>query len=408
MLERSFPTATGGAVHWSPPPFEVADIVRAYGEAFRATHHVSHEQAKVLRTIAQCRTAALGGHVEVCETCGMERVCYDSCRNRHCPKCQGAARAKWLAAEQALLLPVPYFHLVFTLPHQLNPLVRVNQRALYHLLFQAATQTLQEFARAPTHLGAELGITAVLHTWGQTLTEHVHVHCIVTGGGLTVDGVHWQPSHPRFLFAVTALGQVFRGKYVAGLERLRRQQRLTFAGESAPLGEDAAWAMFLQHLYTKPWVVYAKPPWGSPEQVLKYLSRYTHRVAIANSRLVFVGDGVVRFRYKDYATGGTTKVMELQAEEFLRRFLLHVVPPGFVRIRHFGLLANRTRQEQLARCRQLLAVVAAAATAVLPAAPRDPPAATGAEDAAPPRCPACGVGRLRLLEILAPHRGRAP
>ena len=403
----SAPTATGRAAHQPPPPFEVADIVRAYGEAFRATHPVSHEQARVLRAIAQCRTAALGGHVEACETCGTERVCYDSCRNRHCPKCQGSARAKWLAAEQAFLLPVPYFHVVFTLPHLLNPLIRVNQRALYDLLFQTATQTLQEFARNPTHLGAELGITAVLHTWSQTLTEHVHVHCVVTGGGLSADGTQWRAGRRRFLFAVKALSHVFRGKYLAGLERLRRQQRLTFAGESLPFAEDAAWSALRQQLYAKPWVVYAKPPWSSPEQVLKYLSRYTHRVAIANSRLVFVGNRVVRFQYKDYATQGTTKLMELPATEFLRRFLLHVVPPGFMRIRHYGLLANRTRQEKLTRARQLLAVVAATAIAMLP--PRNGEAAVAGPVPAPSAlCPVCGVGRLRLSERLAPYRGRPP
>jgi hypothetical protein len=385
----------------------VADIVREYGPAFRATHHVSHEQARVLHAIEQCRTAALGGHVEVCEACGTEQLSYNSCRNRHCPKCQGRARAKWLTAEQALLLPVPYFHLVFTLPHQLNPLVRVNQRALYPLLFQAATQTLQEFARDPTYLGAELGITAVLHTWGQTLTEHIHVHCIVTGGGLSTAGTHWQPSHPRFLFAGTALSQVFQGKYLAALDRLRSTHHLTFAGTSAALAEDAAWTAFLHQLHATPWVVYAKPPWGGPEQVLKYLSRYTHRVAIANSRLVFVGNGVVRFRYKDYAAGGTTKVMELEAEEFLRRFLLHVVPPGFVRIRHCGLLASRTRQDKLTRCRQLLAVVAAAATSLLPPCNPETPAA-GPEITSPALCPACGVGRLRVIEILTPYQGRPP
>ena len=403
MPPLSSTTVRGGAGHQPPPPFEVADIVRKHGEAFRATHPVSHEQARVLRAIAQCRTAALGGHVEVCEACGTERLCYDSCRNRHCPKCQGSARAKWLAAEQALLLPVPYFHVVFTLPHRLNPLIRVNQRALYNLLFQAATQTLQEFARDPQHLGAELGITAVLHTWGQTLTEHVHVHCVVTGGGLSLDSRQWRACPRRFLFAVKALGSVFRGKYLAGLERLRTQQRLTFAGESAVWAEDAAWNSLRQHLYTKPWVVYAKPPWGSPEQVLKYLSRYTHRVALANSRLVFVGEGVVRFRYKDYATGGTTKIMELRAEEFLRRFLLHVVPPGFVRIRHFGLLANRTRQEKLARCRQLLAV----ATALLPPTTPEPSSAS-AKTTPSARCPACGSGSLRILALAAPTCGRPP
>ena len=398
-------TAPAVLAHPSPPPFEVADIVRAYGTTFRATHLVSHEQARVLRAIAQCRTAALGGHVEQWVSCGAERVGYDSCRNRHCPKCQGSARAKWLAAEQTLLLPIPYFHIVFTLPHQLNPLIRVNQRRLYDLLFQTAAQTLQEFARDPKHLGAEIGITAVLHTWGQTLTEHIHVHCVVTGGGLRLDGTQWRACQRRFLFAVKALGTVFRGKYLAGVERLRTQQRLTFAGESAPLAEEAAWNALRQHLYAHPWVVYAKPPWGSPEQVLKYLSRYTHRVASANSRLVFVGDGVVRFRYMDYAAGRTAKVMELTAAEFLRRFLLHVVPTGFVRIRHYGLLANRTRQAKLSRARQLLAVVAA--TPLL--SPVSVPATdTGPSPTAAARCPLCAATLWRRIAWLLPQRGLPP
>jgi hypothetical protein len=312
-----------------------------------------------------------------------------------------------LTAKQALLLPVPYFHVVFTLPHALNPLIRVNQRALYNLLFQAAVQTLQKFARDPTHLGAELGITAVLHTWGQTLTEHIHVHCIVTGGGLSAEGTQWQPSHPRFLFAVQALSQVFRGKYLAGLRRLRRHQRLRFVGESAALAADDAWTAFLSQLQRTSWVVYAKPPWGGPEQGLKYLSRYTPRVAIANPRLVFVGDGVVRFRYKDSSAGGATKLMELRAEELLRRFLLHVVPPGVVRFRHFGLLATRARTDKLARCRHLLAVVAAAVTSALPPPNRETPTA-GTETAAPARCPTCGGGSLRIIAVLAPQRGIPP
>ena len=400
MPELSSPTTATGVEPPSPRPrFEVADIVRTYGEAFRATHPVSPEQARVLRAIGQCRTAALGGHVEACETCGVECISYNSCRNRHCPKCQGA--------EQALLLPVPYFHLVFTLPHQLNPLLRVNQRALYGLVFQAAAQTLQEFAHDPKHLGAELDITAVLHTWGQTLTEHVHVHCIVTGGGLSAQGTQWRPSRRRFLFAVQALSRVFRGKYLAGLSRLQAQRRLRFVGASAVLAEERTWGAFLQQLHRRPWVVYSQPPFGGPAQALKYLSRYTHRVAISNARLVCVGDGVVRFRYKDYAAGATTKVMELRAEEFLRRFLLHVVPPHFVRIRHFGLLANRLRQDKLTRCRQLLAVAAAAATSLLPTKNLETPT-TCAENASPTLCPACGVGRLRIIEVLAPQRGIPP
>jgi Putative transposase/Transposase zinc-binding domain len=400
-------TATGVTASLQRPQFEVADVVREYGAAFRATHHVSHEQARVLHAIEHCRTAALGGHVEACESCGTEQIGYNSCRNRHCPKCQGSARAKWLAAEQALLLPVPYFHLVFTLPQLLHPLVRVNQRRLYNLLFQTMARTLRTFARDPQHLGAELGITAVLHTWGQTLTEHIHVHCIVTGGGLTAEGTQWRPSHPRFLFAVAALSQVFRGKYLAGLRRLRAQHRLRFAGESGALAAEEAWQGFLGQLQARPWVVYARPPFGGPEQVLKYLSRYVHRVAISNARLVFVGEGVVRFRYKNYAAGGTTQTMELPAEEFLRRFLLHVVPPRFVRIRHFGLLANRTCQEKLARCRQLLAVVAAATTSLLPAPNGETPTAS-AETASPARCPACGGGPMRVIAVVAPQRGIPP
>lgn len=402
----SSPTTAAGA-NPQRPPFEVADVVREYGVAFRATHHVSHEQARVLHAIAQCRTAALGGHVEVCEACGTEQISYNSCRNRHCPKCQGAARAKWLAAEEALLLPVPYFHVVFTLPHLLNPLIRVNQRALYNLLFQTVARTLRKFARDPQHLGAELGITAVLHTWGQTLTEHIHVHCIVTGGGLTADGTQWRPSHPRFLFAVEALSQVFRGKYLAGLRRLQAKHRLHFAGESTELVAEEAWEAFLSQLQDRAWVVYARPPFGGPAQVLKYLSRYVHRVAISNARLVFVGNGVVRFLYKDYAVGGITKTKELPAAEFLRRFLLHVVPPHFVRMRHFGLLANRARQDKLTRCRQLLAVAAAAVTSTLPPPNPETPTA-GFEPTSLARCPACGGGPMRAVAVLTPQRGIPP
>jgi hypothetical protein len=281
----------------------------------------------------------------------------------------------------------------------------VNHRRLYDSLFQTAAQTLQGFARDPHHLGAKIGITAVLHTWGQTLTEPVHVHCVVTGGGLSRDGTQWRACQRRFLFAGKALGAVFRGQYLAGLERLRSQQRLTFAGASTAWAEEAAWNSLRQQLYAKPGVVSAKPPWGSPEQVLKYLSRYTHRGAIANSRLVFVGDGVVRFRYTDYATGGTAKVMELRAEEFLRRFLLHVVPTGFVRIRHYGLPANRTRQEKLARARQLLAIVAATPLLSPVSGPATDPAPS-LTAAAP--CPLCAGTHWRRIARLLPQRGLPP
>jgi hypothetical protein len=386
--------------------YEVADIVRAHGDAYRRTYVVSPTQAVALHAIARCRTAALGGHVEACEACGARQVAYNSCRNRNCPKCQGGERAKWLAAQHAALLPVEYFHIVFTLPRALNALVRVNPRRLYALLFRAAAATLQCFAHDPRHLGAELGVTAVLHTWGQNLSQHVHVHCVVTGGGLTPDGQHWVSARPGFLFPVRALSTVFRGKFLAGLRQLRARNALRFAGATAPLAGDHAWRAWLRELRTRNWVVYAKPPFGGPERVLKYLSRYTHRIAIANHRLVSIADGVVRFLWRDYAHHSHVKVMALPAEEFLRRFLLHVVPSGFVRIRHFGLLANRHRTAKLARCRRLLVPP--------PEVEFDPcdsaaPSGEASDSAAEPkRCPVCGGGPIRIIEMLAPVRGVPP
>lgn len=384
------------------PRYEVADIVCAYGATYRQTHPVPGEHEVVLQAITRCRTAALGGHVEACEGCGVTRIAYNSCRNRHCPKCQGGRRAKWLAAQQALLLPVDYFHVVFTLPHELNALLRVNPRRLYALLFRAAAATLQTFARDPKYLGADLGVTAVLHTWGQTLTQHVHVHCVVTGGGLSRDGRRWVSARPRFLFPVRALSKVFRGKFLAGLCRLRTRQRLTFAGVCAPLADSLTWQRWLRTLREVEWVVYAKPPFGGPQHVLKYLSRYTHRVAIANERLRFVGEGVVRFQWKDYADHNRVKVLTLAAEEFLRRYLLHVVPRGFMRIRHFGLLANRHRAAKLTRCRELLGSSAPVLCDSLGVAD-----AGGDAGRAPP-CPACGGRAFRVIDTLAPTRGIPP
>ncbi len=397
-------TAAAGSTR---PAYEVADIVRAYGAAYRSTHDVWPGQGVALRAIERCRTAALGGHVEACDTCGARRVAYNSCRNRHCPKCQGSARAKWVAAQQAQLLPIEYFHVVFTLPHALNALARVNPRRLYALLFHAAAATLQAFARDPRHLGAALGVTAVLHTWGQNLSQHLHVHCVVTGGGLSADGQRWVSTRRGFLFPVRALSTVFRGKFLVGLRQLRARGHLHFAGDSAALADEPPWTEWLRTLRATDWVVYAKPPFGGPERVLNYLGRYTHRVAIANRRLVSIDDGVVRFRWKDYAHGNQMKVMALPAEEFLRRFLLHVVPSGFRRIRHFGLLANRRRAAALARCRALLE----------PPAPLEVPPfdrrgafddATPPGTAAPPRCPLCGGGPMRIVEILGPLRGIPP
>ena len=401
------PSSAATAAGRERPAYEVADIVRAYGAAYRRTHHVWPVQGMALRAIERCRTAALGGHVEACDACGARRVAYNSCRNRHCPKCQARARAKWVAAQQALLLPIEYFHVVFTLPHALNALARVNPRRLYALLFRAAAATLRCFAEDPRHLGAEIGVTAVLHTWGQNLSQHIHVHCVVTGGGLSADGQQWVSARRGFLFPVRALSTVFRGKFLAGLRQLRTRRLLNFAGDSAALADEPAWAEWLRILRATDWVVYAKPPFGGPERVLKYLGRYTHRVAIANDRIVSIDQGVVCFRWKDYAHHNQLKLMSLPAEEFLRRFLLHVGPTGFMRIRHFGLLANRHRAAKLARCRMLLEPQAPAPLAtdggVSPACDASPSPTPD-----PVRCPVCGAGPLRIVEILAPLRGVPP
>ena len=386
------------------PRYEVADAVRAYGAAFLRTHPTSPVQRQVLRAIAHCRTARFGGHVEGCDACGHKRIAYNSCRNRHCPKCQGAARAKWMAAEQSTLLPVDYFHVVFTLPHALNALIRANPRTLYALLFQAAAATLLTFARDPKHLGGEPAITMVLHTWGQNLTEHAHVHCVVSGGGLSADGSHWSATRRRgFLFHVLAMSKMFRGKYLAALARLCRRGQLRFTGQCAGLAESETWQGLLTTLHHARWVVYAKPPFGGPERVLKYLSRYTHRVAISNRRILFVGDDIVRFAWKDYADHNAHKEMTLSGTEFLRRFLLHVVPRGFMRIRHYGILANRQRTQKLAQCRELLGVAPMASsqetadTATHDEALDD----NGTERSLAP-CPICGAP-MRIIEVLPPQ-----
>ena len=313
------------------PALEVADIVRAAGDACRASHRLSFQQERVLGAIASCRTAALGGHRAQCDQCGAVRISYCSCRNRHCPKCQTLAKQRWLERQCADLLDIDYWHLVFTLPHELNALAQGNPRVIYRLLFQSASQTLLEFGRNPRWLGGELGITMVLHTWGQRLDQHIHVHCVVTGGALGPDGERWISAKPGFLFPVRALSAVFRGKYLDALAQAHQGGELHFASSTAPLADTAAFRGFLATLKARDWVVYAKPPFAGAEQVLAYLGRYTHRVAIANHRLVSFEDGEVRFRWRDYAHGNKTKVMALGAEEFLRRFLLHTLPAGFMR-----------------------------------------------------------------------------
>jgi hypothetical protein len=340
------------------PPLEVADILRAHAAAYCARHPVTPVQAAVMRRLAACRTAALGGHVDSCGRCGYTRVSYNSCRDRHCPKCQGVKRAAWLEARLQRLLPVEHFHVVFTLPAALQPLVLHHPRRLYDLLFQAAAQTLLTLAADRKRLGAQIGVTAILHTWGQNLLFHPHLHCVVTGGGLSRDGSRWRAARPGYLLPVKVLARLFRGKFLAGVQEAYHAGQLTLGGSVAALAEPAAFRRWLDALYRQDWVVYAKPPFGGAQQVFRYLGRYSHRVAIANSRLLALDDGQVFFRWKDYADDNRTKVMRLTADEFLRRFLLHVLPKRFVRIRHYGLLAGRNVSTKLARCRQLLGMPA--------------------------------------------------
>jgi hypothetical protein len=374
---------------------DLGEIVRRHAAAYQASHPVSLLQHQVLRALASCRTAALGGHLEQCERCGHRRAVYHSCRNRHCPKCQGLAQHDWLEARLADLLPVPYFHVVFTLPQELQPLALTCPRAIYSLLFHTACDTLQTFARDPQHLGGEIGIPAILHTWSQTLALHPHLHCLVTGGALASDGSRWIPTrHPGFLFPVRALAKVFRGKFL---------DALTQAFQRGQLGPLDSLPALLGALRRHDWVVYAKPPFAEPESVLRYLGRYTHRIALSNRRILRADAHRVAFRYRDYADGNRLKTLEIGVHEFIRRFLLHVLPKGFVRIRHYGLLANRSRRQRIARCRELLA-----------AQPLPPPPAseslvekllrlTGLDVTV---CPVCGEGRM--LEVAAIDKLEGP
>ena len=338
------------------PALEVADIFRHHGEAFRQAHsgHLGGVERRIMGAITACRTAVLGGHVEQCDDCGATRIAYNSCRNRHCPKCQGLARARWLADRQAELLPVPYFHVVFTLPAPVGEIAFQNKAAAYAILFRAAAETLATIAADPQHLGAQLGMTMVLHTWGQTLQHHPHVHCVVTGGGPSLDGTRWAACRPGFFLPVRVLSRLFRRLFLQDLQNAFDTGNLRFFGKLSGLSDPEVFARHLDGFRRINWVVYAKSPFGGPEQVLAYLGRYTHRVAIANSRLISLSDGKVRFTWKDYRANGKTKVMMLAADEFIRRFLLHTLPDGFHRIRHYGFLANGSRSDNLARCRRLL------------------------------------------------------
>ncbi len=378
------------------PPLEVADLIRAAGTAFleRNRRWLRWKHVKVLLAIARCRTAALGGHLDQCTRCGYRAISYNSCRNRHCPKCQTAARDRWIAARQKELLPTRYVHVVFTLPRQLVPLALQNKKLLYGLLLRASAETLLEVAHDPRHLGAEIGFFSVLHTWSQKLTLHPHVHCVIPAGGLSLDHSHWVKSQNRFFLPLQVLSRVLRGKFVAGLKQAFQNRRLHFHGTLAPLAQPKTFAAWLRLLFRKDWVVYAKRPFGGPAYVLQYLGRYTHRVAISNHRLVSFAEGKVTFRWRDSAHHNEQKLTTLSLDEFLRRFLWHVLPKGFVRIRNFGFLANRRRATLLPLCFHLLG-----------SAPQTEQDISGSKDSSGLwLCPKCGapmmvIERLSAAEI---------
>ena len=380
----------------SRPPLEVADLIRSAGATFfeRNRQWIRWQHVKVLLAIARCRSAALGGHVDQCTSCGHRAtISYNSCRNRHCPKCQTAARDRWIAARQKELLPTRYVHVVFTLPAPLAPLALQNKKLIYGLLLRASAETLLEVACDPRHLGAEIGFFSVLHTWNQKLGLHPHVHCVIPAGGLRLDHTHWIKSRSRFFLSIRVLRRVFRGKFVVGLKQAFQSGRLSFPGNLAALAQPKTFAAWLRSLFRKDWVVYAKPPFGGPEYVLQYLGRYTHRVAISNHRLVSFTEGKVTFRWRDSAHNNEQKLLTLALDEFLRRFLLHLLPKGFVRIRNFGFLANRRRAALLPLCFHLLG------TAQEPHADQNAACSNGLW-----RCPKCGgpmvvVERLTAAEI---------
>jgi hypothetical protein len=371
-------------------------VLRRHGEAYRQAHagHLGRVERRVMSAIVACRTAALGGHVEACDDCGVARVAYNSCRNRHCPKCQGTARAEWLAARQAELLPVPYFHVVFTVPAPIAAIAFQNKAIVYAILFGAAAEAMTTLASNPRRLGARIGALAVLHTWGQTLTHHPHVHCVVPGGGLSPDGTRWIAGRPDFFLAVKPLAKLFRRLFLERLWKAFDAGDLNFFGDLTPLADPASLRAHLAKMRRLDWVVYAKKPFGGPAQVLAYLGRYTHRVAIANSRLVALDDDQVAFTWKDYRQNGAAKIMKLAPSEFIRRFLLHALPDGFHRIRHFGFMANGHRAAKLALCRSLLAD---------PTEPLEPQATEKSEQPASAcalACPECG-GVMRIVAKLA-------
>jgi hypothetical protein len=383
---------------------EVAEVFRTYESDFLAKwgHTLGPRQRKAFAAIRDCRTAALGGHLDECDECGHRAISYNSCRNRHCPKCQALARAKWLAEREAELLPVPYFHVVFTLPQNIGALALQNAREIYRMLFRAVSETLFTIAADPRRLGASIGFLAILHTWGQNLHLHPHLHCVVPGGGIGPDGASWTGCRKSFFLPVRVLSRFFRKRFLRALGKAFGEGKLQFHGEMAGLAKPAAFQTLCREAGRSEWVVYAKRPFGGPERVLKYLARYTHRVAISNQRLLSIADGRVSFEWKDYAGGHRSRTMTLDAVEFIRRFLLHILPAGFVRIRQFGFLANRARGKKLALCRALLAAP--------PAGPQKAPDAVAASEnghigeEGRKRCPVCKTGHLIPIMVIPPVR----
>ena len=384
------------------PAWEVADIFRQYGEAYRQANssRLSLDLIRVMNAIAVCRTAALGGHVHGCSECGEHQVAYNSCRNRHCPKCQSSAKARWLEARIDELLPVEYFHVVFTVPDEIAQIGLQNRRLIYNLLFQATAKTLRTIAADPKHLGAKIGFMAVLHSWGQSLGFHPHLHCVVPGGGFDSSSKRWIACRPGFLLPVRVLSRYFRRSFLEALERAYRQEKLRLDGPLADLRDPEHFCQWVRPISKAEWVVYAKPPFGGPEKVLDYLGRYTHRVAIANHRIVEVGDGKVAFRWRDYRQRSRQRIMTLDAEEFIRRFLLHVLPNGFRRIRYFGFLANRFRAEKIKQARELLEQGDDGSQEASDEEGTETP--RWHAEAGGSLCPQCGRGRLVCIEVLQP------
>lgn len=388
----------------------MADIFRRFGPAYRQTHvqSLSGGQQRAMRAIELCRTAALGGHVEQCDACGHQRIAYDSCRNRHCPKCQSLARAQWLEDRQAELLNAAYFHVVFTLPEPIAAIALQNKKELYDILFRASADTLRTIAADPAHLGAEIGFLTILHTWGQNLMHHPHVHCLVPGGGIAPDGSSWIACRPGFFLPVKVLSRLFRRLFLAALQQAFTTGKLTFHGTLEPLREAKAFGKYLAPVAQCDWVVYAKPPFGGPAHVLNYLGRYTHRVAISNHRLLRMAEGKVTFRWKDYQHAGAKGTMTLTADEFIRRFLLHVLPRGFQHIRHYGFLGNRYRATKLALCRKLIGAPFPTAVVAHPAEDfRDRYQRLTGQSLRD--CPSCGHGHMvRIETIPAGSHARVP